>query len=115
MYVKTDEKGRITATTSEERLADGMEEFDFPESFDFAIQHEYRIEGGEIVHDPEETSAEEQIAAAQMRLDETDYVAVKLAEYAALGRSVPQEDMKRYDAIIREREELRAKINKLRG
>lgn len=115
MYVMTDDQGRITATTSEERFAQGMEPYDFPANFDFFRQHEYRIEGGELIHDQEPISAEDQIAEAQSRLAATDYVPVKLAEYAATGREVPAEDMERYRAIIAEREELRAKINALRG
>lgn len=52
-YVATDEDGRIGATTSEKEYAsDYMEEFTFPDDFDFAVQSEYRIVDGELVHDP---------------------------------------------------------------
>lgn len=52
-YVATDEDGRIGATTSEKEYAsDDMEEFTFPDDFDFAAQNEYRIVDGELVHDP---------------------------------------------------------------
>lgn len=52
MYIATDETGRIGASTPHEQYAKGMEQFDFPEDFDFAKQNEYRIVDGQLVHDP---------------------------------------------------------------
>lgn len=59
MYVSVDENGRIGATTDVAEYAEGMEEFDFPEDFDFSTQSEYRIVDGELVHDPIPPSEEE--------------------------------------------------------
>ena len=66
MYVSLDEDGRIYATTEFEEYAEGMEEFTFPDDFDFNNQNEYRIVDGELVHDPLPPSDEE-IAAEETR------------------------------------------------
>lgn len=52
MYVLTDPDGRICATTDREEFAGGMAEVDFPDDFDFETQDEWRVIGGELVHDP---------------------------------------------------------------
>ena len=52
MFIGTDSDGRITASTDVPEYAEGMQEFDLPEDFDFSRQHEYRIVDGELVHDP---------------------------------------------------------------
>lgn len=59
MWYSSEEDGRITATTDQERFATGMTEFDFPDGFDFASQSEYRIVEGELVHDPLPPTEEE--------------------------------------------------------
>lgn len=60
MYVAVDEEGRIGATTEyEEYASEDMIEFDFPEDFDFNTQNEYKIQNGELVHDPLPPSEEE--------------------------------------------------------
>lgn len=64
MYCAIDETGRITATTDQEQYAEGMTEFTFPDDFDFSIQDEYRIQNGELIHDPLPPS-EKKIAAEQ--------------------------------------------------
>lgn len=66
VYVSTDSDGRICATTYVEEFAGGMAEFDFPEGFDFSRQHEWRIVGGELVHDPPQPT-EEELAAEEGR------------------------------------------------
>lgn len=58
-WIQTDDTGRVTATTDQERFATGMTEFDFPEGFDFASQSEYRVVDGELVHDPLPPTEEE--------------------------------------------------------
>lgn len=58
-WIQTDETGRVTATTDQEQFATGMSEFDFPDGFDFAVQSEYRIVDGELVHDPLPMTEEE--------------------------------------------------------
>lgn len=66
-YVQTDETGRIVATTGEEEYAEGFEEFDLPDDFDYLHQSDYRIEDGELVHDPRQKTAEELAAEESMR------------------------------------------------
>ena len=65
MYYSADDTGRILATTTEEYVTEDMGEFDFPESFDFLKQSEYRIQDGELIHDPLPPSDEEQAAQAE--------------------------------------------------
>lgn len=59
MFVLTDENGRILATTSIQEYAEGMDEFDFPEDFDFFNQRNYRIVENELILDPLPVSEEE--------------------------------------------------------
>lgn len=67
MFVSVDETGRIGATTDQKEYAsEDMFEFDFPDDFDFAKQNEYRIQNGELIHDPKPPS-EEEIAAEEER------------------------------------------------
>lgn len=52
MFIGTDSDGRITASTDVPEYAEGMQEFELPDDFDFLKQYEYRIVDGELVHDP---------------------------------------------------------------
>lgn len=61
MYVLTDETGRICATTDVAEYAEGMQEFDFPDDFDFTHIGDYLIKDGALVYDGAQT-AEEQAA-----------------------------------------------------
>lgn len=60
MFVLTDENGRIIATTNVEEFAEGFDEFDFPEDFDFFNQINYKIVDGELVEDRVEEPTEPQ-------------------------------------------------------
>ena len=65
MYVSLTEDGRIGATTPyAEYASDDMINFDFPDDFDFTKQDEYKIQNGELIHDPKPPS-EEEIATEQ--------------------------------------------------
>lgn len=87
MYVKTDDTGRITATTQFEEYSEGMSEFDFPEDFDFDSQSEWRIVNGELLHDPLPQSDESRIAELRANLASTDYVPIKAMDAALLRGS----------------------------
>lgn len=73
MYAAIDDTGRITATTDSEEYSEGMTEVDFPEGFNFSAQYEYRVVGGELVHDPlpptEEELAEQEEAERRAQID----------------------------------------------
>lgn len=113
MYVSTDETGRIGATTEYEQFAIGMDEFEFPEDFDFSLQNEYRIVDGELVHDPLPEPPELQIANLKSQLAETDYAVIKVYESMVTGDALPEEDASRYAEIISQRQQWRAQINEL--
>lgn len=113
MYVSTDETGRIGATTEYKQFAIGMDEFEFPEDFDFTKQHEYRIVDGELVHDPLPEPAESQISNLKVQLAETDYAVIKVYESMVTGEALPEEDANRYAEIISRRQQWRAQINEL--
>lgn len=115
MYVQTDDTGRIVATTPYEEFADGMEQFDLPEDFDFAAQNEYRIQDGELVHDPLPEPPESRIEALKAKLGETDYIVIKMAEAGITGAQMTKEDNARYAAIIEQRRAWREEINSLEG
>ena len=61
-FIAIDEEGCIQASTFEEYASDDMTEFTFPDDFDFSLQHEYKIQNGELIHDPLPPT-EEEIAA----------------------------------------------------
>lgn len=115
MYAMTDETGRIGAVTEFEEYAEGMQNFDFSENFDFDKINEYRIENGELIHDPLPEPKENQIAELKRKLAETDYVVIKLAESLETGVSLLSNEENRYMDIIAQRREWRAKINDLEG
>lgn len=59
MFVLTDENGRILATTNIQEYAEGMDEFDFPDDFDFFDQSNWKIVDGNLEFDPLPVSEEE--------------------------------------------------------
>lgn len=86
MYVSTDEAGRILVTTDVERFAEGMGEFDFPDDFDFGVQHEYRIESGELVHDPlPPTDAEQEAQRQAKRREQMETATLLFVRTASLS------------------------------
>lgn len=63
MYVELDDTGRISVTSQyQEYVSEDAIEFTFPDDFDFSLQHEYKIQNGELNHDPLPPT-EEKIAA----------------------------------------------------
>ena len=64
MYVLTDETGRICATTDVAEYAEGMQEFTFPDDFDFTHIGDYLIKDGALVYDGAQTAEEEAAEAA---------------------------------------------------
>lgn len=113
MYVSTDETGRIGATTDVEEFAIGMDEFDFPEDFDFSVQNEYRIVDGELVHDPLPDPPEQIISQLKSQLSQTDYAVIKVYEAMVTGEPLPDEENERYAELITQRRQWRAQINQL--
>lgn len=51
-WYHADSTGRIGATTTIEKYANGMTQYDFPDDFDFGAQADYRVVDGELVYDP---------------------------------------------------------------
>lgn len=52
MYIITDDTGRVCASSPTDCLV-GAVEVEMPEGFDDILQHDWRLENGELVHDPE--------------------------------------------------------------
>ena len=77
-YVSMDGTGRILATTDQEQFAEGMTEFTFPDDFDFTVQDEYRIQNGELIHDPLPPTEEEVAAQTEFQRQSQLQVAVGL-------------------------------------
>lgn len=113
-YVGTDESGRINVTTPhEEYSSEDMVAIDFPDDFDFSKQNEYRIQNGELVHDPLPEPIEPQIAELKRKLEETDYIVMKIAESQVTGIALPDEDAERYAEMISQRQQWREELNEL--
>lgn len=110
-----DESGRVWGTfIPEEDKASGSHiSIDFPDDFDFMIQHEYRYVDGQLIHDPLPDPPETAIAKLKQRLDDTDYIIVKMAESSVTGVPLSEEDSSRYADIIEQRRQWREEINKL--
>lgn len=78
MWYLADNTGRILASTDQEQFAEGMTEFTFPDDFDFAIQDEYRIQNGELIHDPLPPSEEEVATQTEFQRQSQLQVAAEL-------------------------------------
>lgn len=113
-YIGIDESGRILVTTDQEEYAsEDMIQFDFPEDFDFAKQDEYRIQNGELIHDPIPPDPSIRIAELKQKLSATDYVVIKLSESSLTGSTLSADDNERYSDIIEQRRVWRDEINQL--
>lgn len=77
-FVDTDDTGRILVSTDQEQYAEGMTEFTFPDDFDFSVQYEYRIQNGELIHDPLPPSEEEIAAQTEFQRQSQLQVAAEL-------------------------------------
>lgn len=97
MYVLTDETGRICATTDVAEYAEGMQEFDFPDDFDFTHIGDYLIKDGELVYDGAQT-AEEQ--AAEAATEASKAIAKEANAFFAPGggKAQMEQDIKDADA-----------------
>ena len=86
------EDGRISATSNSSILGPNAIEVDFPDDFDFSLQHEYRIDGMQLVHDPlpdpEPEPTERQILAAMLGLSEDATLQEKLDAAKELGNQI---------------------------
>ena len=59
-FVQTIDDGRIAACTDDQNFADETYfEFNLPDDFNFSTQDEYRIQNGELIHDPLPPTEEE--------------------------------------------------------
>ena len=68
MYIITDDTGRVCASSPTDFLV-GAVEVEMPEGFDDILQHDWRLENGVLVHEPEEAQVtptpQERIAALE--------------------------------------------------
>ena len=110
-----DENGRIWGTAIPEYDDDpDLGVFiEFPDDFDFLIQHEYRYVDGRLIHDPFPDPPETRIAKLKQQLADTDYVVVKMSESSVTRVPLNEEDSSRYADIIEQRRQWREEINKL--
>lgn len=79
MYVELDDTGRISVTSQyQEYVSEDAIEFTFPDDFDFSLQHEYKIQNGELIHDPLPPTEEEIAAQAESQRQSQLQVAAEL-------------------------------------
>lgn len=101
MYVSLDEEGRIGATTEYEEYAEGMEEFTFPDDFDFNKQNEYRIQNGELIHDPKPPTEEE--IAAQEEFERQQQIRIAMPMMVQMNSaSIPDEQAVEIPLLFKE-------------
>lgn len=113
-YTTLDESGRICSTTDREEWAvPGAVIFDFPDNFDFSKQGDYILCNNELVYDPVGPNLAEQIAELKQNLANTDYVVQKMTEAQLGAIIIPEDDLNRYEQIMRQRQEWRDEINRL--
>ena len=113
-YVMTDNDGRICVIVdNEEYTDDSYIAFDFPDDFDFPHFMDYKIVNGELVHDKRPISPESEVMQLKSKLAETDYVIPKMMEAQLTGIALQAEEQARYNEIIEQRKEWRARINEL--
>lgn len=113
MFVGVDDTGRICATTEYEEYAEGMNEFTFPDDFDFSTQSDYRIVDGELIHDPMLPSKEEQLSELRYQIHATDSDVLEFYEYSMKGMDIPSSEVSRYAQALKTRAQARKKIAEL--
>lgn len=113
-YVMTDNDGRICVIVdNEEYTDDSYIAFDFPDDFDFPHFMDYKIVNGELVYEKRPVSPESEVMQLKNKLAETDYVIPKMMEAQLTGTALQAEEQARYNDIIEQRKEWRARINEL--
>ena len=82
---QTDDTGRLQSVTSFP-LDESAPTIDLPDDFDLGSASDYRLQAGELIHDPlpePEPTAQARIAALKSQLADTDYIVIKIVEGAA--------------------------------
>ena len=102
MYVSLDEEGRIGATTEYEEYAEGMEEFTFPDDFDFTKQNEYRIQNGELVHVNPKPPSEEELSYSAQSLQREQEINVARLMVAKMITTLSDEEAESVSQFIPE-------------
>ena len=78
-FVQTNDDGRIVACTGDQNFTDETYfEFNLPDDFNFSKQYEYRIQNGELIHDPLPPTEEEIAAETELQRQSQLQVAVEL-------------------------------------
>ena len=113
-YVMTDNDNRICVIVDNKEYTDDLYiAFDFPDDFDFLHFMDYKIVNGELVYDKRPVSPESEVMQLKNKLAETDYVIPKMMEAQLTGIALHPEEQARYNEIIEQRKEWRARINEL--
>lgn len=115
MYTNIDENRRIVVTTERlEWAGPNAFLFDFPDDFNFSDQNEYIIdESKKLVYSPKPVPVEKTIAELKSNLASTDYVVQKITEAQVGAIIIPEDDQRRYEGIIKQRQAWREEINRL--
>ena len=117
LWLALDDENRITASTDAVEYSDGMTLYDVPDDFDQSRQYEYRIVGGELVHDPKapqspDVSAElsRQITlampmimpmmASRLSDDQVSSIPALMPEWSGAGVSYSIGDVVQYHGVL---------------
>ena len=113
-YVQLMEDNRLGVLTEfEEFKGDDYVEIELPDDFDFPKFNDYKYIDGQLVHDKRPISPAYEVMQLKNKLAETDYVIPKMMEAQLTGIALQAEEQARYNDIIKQRKEWRARINEL--
>lgn len=105
-----DDSYRICAISKDFDLREDQIKFDFPDDFEVSEAREYKIIDSKLIREDSMESRSLQAADAMDNLQKTDYVALKLSERLASGKSC-DDLMVKYADILKRREEWRAVVD----
>lgn len=101
-FVQTNDDGRIVACTGDKNFADETySEFNLPDDFNFSTQYEYRIQNGELIHNPLPPTEEEIAAEEEFNRQQQIRIAMPMMVQAN-SASIPDEQAVKIPLLFKE-------------
>lgn len=108
MYVQLDENNRIVGACEYNCFSNDTTviDIDLPSNIDLGDIHNYKVIDGKLVYSKRPDEIESEINELKLKLSQTDYVVMKIAEGVS--------DKEEYHSVLESRKRWRNKINELR-